>query len=164
MRKGQAAMEFLMTYGWAILVLLAAVAALSYFGVLNPTRFLPETCTFPSGFSCLGHAAISDANNMFDFAIVNNNGYKLNITGISDDPGANDDCANPTIQGCLGIGCAPAGIPSGIVMSSDDQAIIRINCTSISSGRFSADVVLTYLSFESGISFKTTGQIRGNAN
>ncbi len=28
--------EFLMTYGWAILVVVAAIAALAYFGVLNP--------------------------------------------------------------------------------------------------------------------------------
>jgi uncharacterized protein (UPF0333 family) len=39
MRKGQAAMEFLMTYGWAILVVLAAIGALAYFGVLSPDKF-----------------------------------------------------------------------------------------------------------------------------
>ncbi|MBI1979078.1 MAG: hypothetical protein HYS62_03415, partial [Candidatus Aenigmarchaeota archaeon] len=37
-RKSQAAMEFLMTYGWAILVVLAAIAALAYFGVLSPEK------------------------------------------------------------------------------------------------------------------------------
>ena len=30
-RKSQAAMEFLMTYGWAILVVLVAIGALAYF-------------------------------------------------------------------------------------------------------------------------------------
>jgi uncharacterized protein (UPF0333 family) len=30
-RKSQAAMEFLMTYGWAILVVLVALGALAYF-------------------------------------------------------------------------------------------------------------------------------------
>lgn len=42
MRKGQAAMEFLMTYGWAILIVLAAIGALAYCGILSPDRFLPE--------------------------------------------------------------------------------------------------------------------------
>jgi len=42
-KKGQEAMEFLMTYGWAILVVLLAIAALAYFGVLNPERYLPVT-------------------------------------------------------------------------------------------------------------------------
>jgi len=36
-RKGQAAMEFLMTYGWAILVVLVVIGALAYFGVLSPS-------------------------------------------------------------------------------------------------------------------------------
>jgi len=31
MKKSQAAMEFLMTYGWAILVVLVAIGALAYF-------------------------------------------------------------------------------------------------------------------------------------
>ncbi|MFH1636826.1 MAG: hypothetical protein ABIB71_00195, partial [Candidatus Woesearchaeota archaeon] len=52
MKKGQAAMEFLMTYGWAILVVLIAIGALAYFGVLNPSRFLPKSCTISPGFSC----------------------------------------------------------------------------------------------------------------
>ena len=51
-RKGQAAMEFLMTYGWAILVVLVAIGALAYFGVLNPSRFLPSSCTIAPGIGC----------------------------------------------------------------------------------------------------------------
>jgi len=35
MRKGQAAMEFLMTYGWAILIVIAVVAALFAMGVFK---------------------------------------------------------------------------------------------------------------------------------
>lgn len=53
-KSGQAALEFLMTYGWAILVVLAAIAALAYFGVLNPSQFLPEKCLFETGFTCVG--------------------------------------------------------------------------------------------------------------
>ena len=41
-----------MTYGWAILVVLIAIGALAYFGVLNPSRFLPESCTIGPGLSC----------------------------------------------------------------------------------------------------------------
>ncbi len=45
-------MEFLMTYGWAILVVLVAIGALAYFGVLNPSRFLPNSCTIVPGIGC----------------------------------------------------------------------------------------------------------------
>ena len=54
-RKSQAAMEFLMTYGWAILVVLAAIAALAYFGVLSPEKFLPEKCILQPGIACVSH-------------------------------------------------------------------------------------------------------------
>ena len=53
--KSQAAMEFLMTYGWAILVVLAAIAALAYFGVLSPEKFLGEKCILEPGLACVSH-------------------------------------------------------------------------------------------------------------
>ncbi len=51
-KKAQAAMEFLMTYGWAILVVLVVIGALAYFGVLSPGRLLPDRCTLPPGVTC----------------------------------------------------------------------------------------------------------------
>ena len=55
MSRGQAALEFLVTYGWAFLVLLVMIGALAYFGVINPNRFLPEKCIASQGFSCTDH-------------------------------------------------------------------------------------------------------------
>ena len=51
-KRGQVAMEFIMTYGWAILVVLVAIGALAYFGVLNPSKYLPEKCVFTTGVTC----------------------------------------------------------------------------------------------------------------
>ncbi len=42
MKKGQVAMEFLMTYGWAIMVVLVAIGLLAYFSVLSPDKFMPQ--------------------------------------------------------------------------------------------------------------------------
>lgn len=50
--RGQAALEFLSTYGFAFLVILVMIGALSYFGVLSPGRFLPERCLVGAEFSC----------------------------------------------------------------------------------------------------------------
>jgi len=63
-KRGQAALEFLTTYGWAFLVVLVVIGALAYFGVLNPSRFLPERCTFQSEFACTDHILIKQGNNM----------------------------------------------------------------------------------------------------
>ncbi len=51
-RKGQSAFEFLTTYGWAMMVILLMIGALSYYGILSPTKFLPSRCTFPADFIC----------------------------------------------------------------------------------------------------------------
>jgi len=40
-RKGQAAMEYLMTYGWAILIIVVVVAALYAMGVFKPKASVP---------------------------------------------------------------------------------------------------------------------------
>ena len=53
--KAQAALEFLMTYGWAILVVIVAVGALAYFGVLSPDALFPNKCVLPPGISCLDY-------------------------------------------------------------------------------------------------------------
>lgn len=50
-RKGQAAMEYLMTYGWAILIVIIVAAALFALGVFNPSSWTPPT---PSGFGGIG--------------------------------------------------------------------------------------------------------------
>ena len=52
MQKAQAAVEFLMTYGWAILVVLIVTGALAYFGVLNPSNLVPEKCVLGGGLKC----------------------------------------------------------------------------------------------------------------
>ncbi|MFA6036006.1 MAG: hypothetical protein WC759_03540 [Candidatus Micrarchaeia archaeon] len=52
---GQAAMEYLMTYGWAILVIVIVLGALLYMGVFTPPT--PDICQFAPGFLCLNMRA-----------------------------------------------------------------------------------------------------------
>jgi hypothetical protein len=46
-KKSQAAMEFLMTYGWAIFISLTVFGALFFFGVVDLKSKMPETIMFP---------------------------------------------------------------------------------------------------------------------
>ena len=77
-KKAQAAMEFLMTYGWTILIVLLVVAALVYFDVLNPSKFLPSTCSL-QGFNCEDFAATTSGISLY---LINNIGDDLNITSV----------------------------------------------------------------------------------
>ena len=40
--KSQAAMEYLMTYGWAILIIALTLAVLYSLGIMNPKNFIPR--------------------------------------------------------------------------------------------------------------------------
>ena len=50
MRKGQTAIEYLMTYGWAILIILIVAGVLAYYGVFAPQSLLGPSI---SGFSSI---------------------------------------------------------------------------------------------------------------
>lgn len=65
MRRGQAALEFLTTYGWAFMVILVAIGALSYIGVTNPERFIPEKCVFPQGLQCIDSQVTTEELRVF---------------------------------------------------------------------------------------------------
>ena len=57
--KAQSAMEYLMTYGWAILVLSVVLAVLYSMGVLNPNTYSTQECAISSGFNCLSYTMTS---------------------------------------------------------------------------------------------------------
>ena len=79
MKKSQAALEFIMTYGWAILVVLVAIGALAYFGVLSPDKFLPAKCTMQAGIACIDHKATSTS---LDIVFRNSLGYDITVTDV----------------------------------------------------------------------------------
>jgi len=48
--KGQTALEYLITYGWAILVILVVLAVLWYYGVFSPGKWAGESVSEGSAF------------------------------------------------------------------------------------------------------------------
>ena len=44
--RGQATIEYLMTYGWAILALIIVLGVLVFSGLLSPTYLISEECNF----------------------------------------------------------------------------------------------------------------------
>lgn len=76
-------MEYLMTYGWAILIILIAVGALFYLGVFDPST--PNTCFIEAPFVC-GDVKIADngvllslkQNNVETYTIID-----MKVNGVS---------------------------------------------------------------------------------
>jgi hypothetical protein len=58
-KRGQAAMEYLMTYGWAILVIVIVLAILTF--LLPSVTKVPESCQFSDLFGCDQSALLSQS-------------------------------------------------------------------------------------------------------
>ena len=59
--KAQSAMEYLMTYGWAILIISVVLASLFSLGVFNAGAALTTACVALAGYTCSGpllHAGV----------------------------------------------------------------------------------------------------------
>lgn len=62
MRKGQGAMEYLMTYGWALLVIIIVGAALFALGVLNPATYQQKRCNGLQYFTYMDQNLVANGN------------------------------------------------------------------------------------------------------
>lgn len=151
-KKGQAAMEFLMTYGWAILVVLGAIAALAYFGVLSPQQFIPEKCTLPPGFGCLDQAGDTSG---FQFVMTNGQGNSVEITELmfEDNQGNSGACQNST-------GTQISATGGNLSLGSGQQETISCNP---SGGYESGDKVMATIEFNyntgTGLDHTKTGDL-----
>lgn len=83
MKRGQAAVEFLMTYGWAILAAVIAIGVLAYFGVFSPKSYDTHNN------QCLIKIA-EDVCKEYDLKLEFGSIY--NIQGLGENPKATFDC------------------------------------------------------------------------
>lgn len=135
-------MEFLMTYGWAILIIAIALSALVYFGVFDFVALFPGTCTLPSGISCEQHSI--KQNEIF---LVLRNDQALDMKSI-----------NITIQGC-------GTLETGENLLSMRSELYEIDCSSpLSQGsRFRGTFSIQYTMGDPGleIPYNKSGKIAG---
>ena len=85
-KKSQAAMEFMMTYGWAFLAILVVISTLAYFGVLNPDAFMIKRCIMPPEITCrdfeFSYDSISSRNKLI-LSLQNSRGNVIIINNVS---------------------------------------------------------------------------------
>jgi len=136
-KKSQAAMEFLMTYGWAILVVLAAIAALAYFGVLSPEKFLPEKCLMETGFTC-----ISSKVEPSQSTIVFQNGYGRTVIIDRVDIGTCSKTFNQTLT------------------SEDQSTFVLTGCNNgVTKETFKGEIIIKYTERNTNLSKTAYGTI-----
>jgi hypothetical protein len=83
-KRSQSALEYMMTYGWAILIIVIVAVILYSMGIFNPSSSITTTIT---GFQSLGVTqanCINSVNNqILELYITNKVGYPINITSIN---------------------------------------------------------------------------------
>ena len=85
MRRGQAALEYLMTYGWAILIIIIIGVALYAMGIFNPSTFIGKKYTGLSDFTILDFKAADNGTNDTFQVILSPRGHTFNITSVTTD-------------------------------------------------------------------------------
>src|SRR3989338_2628680 len=135
--KSQAALEFLMTYGWVIMVVLLAIGALSYFGVLSLDNFVPRRCALEPGIACM------------DFK-VNENSITLVLRTAR---GEDITMSSIKISGCTGTA-------SGFLRYGGEVTYTINGCDNIVNKKFIGEINITYTG-ETGLTHKNRGNIVG---
>ena len=144
--KGQAAMEYLMTYGWALLVIVIVIAILL---IMNPFS-APQSCKFDQvGFAC-DNAVITAANGNLLMGITNGNNNAINVSGVactsvkSSTVPANPNNVNPRII---------VARQATFMINSTSPVVAGIKCTGASStvgADFSGKIWIFYKNVEDG--------------
>src|SRR3989344_5481849 len=136
--KSQAAMEFLMAYGWAILVVLVAIGALAYFGVLSPQKFLPERCILESGFSCVSHKV---EPSRITLIISNAKGRDITITNIK-------------------VADCESGLSQDLANGAQSSFTVGGSCSNgIQKERFDGEISISYTEKDTGLTKTAFGNL-----
>ncbi len=116
-KKGQAAMEYLMTYGWAIVALVIVIAALMATGAFNPSYLIAEECTLQPDLSCTSHVLYLDTGGTptLEFRINNGLGYDIMLTSVK--VTSSDNVPYDTSYDVV----IPQGTTSDIIMQLDEM-------------------------------------------
>ena len=81
-KKSQAALEFLTTYAWAFLVIIIMMGALTYFGILKPSKIFPDRCNFGTEVHCVDYRIDATANT-FNLRLKNSIGEPIIVDSIT---------------------------------------------------------------------------------
>ncbi|MCL4389016.1 MAG: hypothetical protein M1528_00380 [Candidatus Marsarchaeota archaeon] len=149
--RSQSAVEYLMTYGWMLLIVAIVLFVLYASGILNTNIFVSASCLLPSQFSC--SSPILATNGLLTLNIVQNTGNPISITAIYCNASENIPFNAPAIaKTYLGIGGnatfkVPCYIKPNTVFTGSLGEVYR------------GYVILNYTDIPSSLSFTVSGTL-----
>ena len=156
MFKAQSAMEYLMTYGWAILVIAVVLAILFSIGVFSGGSFLGTSCIAASGYLCKSpaypHIGTATNPNAITLTIGQNTGATIYnvIVGISPQGATLSNAGFPVLGAIMQpyfYGQPPTSPPIIGVMPSGESSAVTINVPTSGSGWVSNVIGSTFTGY-----------------
>jgi hypothetical protein len=118
--RGQAAFEYLSTYGWGFFVILVTIGALAYFGVFNTAVLRSGDCSFTPGAVCQDYtirtALPPQTGGEVLMNVLNVHGARLNVSAIT--------LVEPRYTGTMNCGLVFDVLP----FVWEDHGFINITC------------------------------------
>ncbi|MCL4403193.1 MAG: hypothetical protein M1500_03780 [Candidatus Marsarchaeota archaeon] len=150
MLRAQSAMEYLTTYGWAILIIAVVLSAMYVLGLFSPSSYVNNECIFPAEFSCL--SSFIAQNGILTINLEQSTSSPINITAL----GCND-------QGTL-TNMQPYSPQMNVQIGSNTTLSVQCyaNGTAFSSGLggvYKGDMILNYTDLQTGFSHTIIGQL-----
>ena len=147
-KKGQAAMEFLMTYGWAILAAIVAIGVLAYFGVFSPGRLTGNTIVINNPFYA-GASQVVVSTSDINIEMTNNGGSDLTVSSV----------IVTGVGAYSGVTCTNNSITT--IFTPGTNNIVNLPCIgTLNSGEsFAGDITITYAKVNSALSETTGGRM-----
>ena len=147
-RKGQAALDFLMTYGWAIALVVIIAAVLFALGIFDVSNFVGSKAAGFSGVAVKGWKL--DTAGSFTMKVSNQVGQPIQINKVSVTIGSSTvNYTTPAIP-------LATGQDSGTLTFSNTS-------TQIAGSGYTARVSITYTDQSSSFDYTSTGTLTGKA-
>jgi len=140
-KKGQAALEYLSTYGWLLIIIVIVAAALYALGIFNPATYQGKSCTgFSTGLTYVDHKYAVDRS----FTMIMNNGVGKSITSVT--------MMNVTLSDGTSAQAAPTDASSWAPGAKKTLTLTTGPVAPATGSSYTATVILTY----------STGDITGH--
>ncbi|VVC00988.1 Uncharacterised protein [uncultured archaeon] len=146
-QKGQAALDFLMTYGWAIALVVIIAGVLFALGIFDVSNFVGSKAAGFSGVAVKGWK-LDTAGNL-ELKVTNEVGNLITINNVTATIGTNSTTNSTAIP---------------LAVGEDSGSITLSGFSSQSAGTgYTAKVIITYTDRSSDFQYTSTGKLNGKA-
>ncbi len=149
MKKAQASLDFLMTYGWALLLIVLVVGALFALGVFDIGSFLGSKASGFSQLSVVGWR-VTEAG-AFTAMFENHAGAQINVTNVTATYGT--ESVNYATSFALANGA-----------KSSTTAVGTFGTTGSTGDSYSITLEITYLDTSTGFEYLDSGTLTGRVS